>query len=401
MYALIYGFSRIVVEFVREPDAQSVFRRLCHHGHDPLGAASGHRHLAAAALTTFHMTPLEKIIGDIIAAEGPMPIDRYMGLCLGHPVHGYYMSRDPFGEQGDFMTAPEISQVFGELIGVWCAAAWDAMGKPSTVQSGRIGAGEGNPDGRYFESREGHAGLSGGSVDSSCRDESGSAQVAEGKAWECLTWHDSFADVPDGPLLLIANEFFDAIPIRQFEKRHDKWLERCVGAEGMGFMPAALDNAQGANGDVIEFSPQRSEIAKDIGQRLARHKGCALIIDYGHLQTAPGDTLQAVRGHEYVAVTDRPGESDITSHVDFEALAKAFSQGGAAVHLAITQRAFLLAMGLEQRAAILSSKADANSRGILARAVARLAGETEMGNLFKVMVATSADLPMPYPFGTP
>jgi SAM-dependent MidA family methyltransferase len=215
------------------------------------------------------------------------------------------------------------------------------------------------------------------------------------------TWHDSFANVPNGPLLLIANEFFDAIPIRQFEKRHDKWFERCVGAEGMGFMPAALDNAQGANGDVIEFAPQRIDIAREIGQRLAKHKGCALVIDYGHLQTAPGDTLQAVRAHEYVAVTDRPGESDITSHVDFEALARAFSQGGAAVPLAITQRAFLLAMGLEQRAAILSSKADANSREILARAVARLAGETEMGNLFKVMVATSADLPMPYPFGTP
>jgi NADH dehydrogenase [ubiquinone] 1 alpha subcomplex assembly factor 7 len=215
------------------------------------------------------------------------------------------------------------------------------------------------------------------------------------------TWHDSFADVPDGPLLLIANEFFDAIPVRQFEKRHDKWLERCVGAEGMGFMPAALDNAQGANGDVIEFAPQRIAIAREIGQRLARYKGCALIIDYGHLQTAPGDTLQAVRAHESVAITDQPGESDITSHVDFEALAKAFSQGGAAVHLAITQRAFLLAMGLEQRAAILSSKAAANSKEMLSRAVARLAGETEMGNLFKVMVATSKDLPVPYPFGTP
>jgi NADH dehydrogenase [ubiquinone] 1 alpha subcomplex assembly factor 7 len=152
---------------------------------------------------------------------------------------------------------------------------------------------------------------------------------------------------------------------------------------------------------VIEFAPQRIAIAREIGQRLARHKGCALIIDYGHLQTAPGDTLQAVRAHEYVAVTDRPGESDITSHVDFEGLAKAFSQGGATVPLAITQRAFLLAMGLERRAAILSSKADANTKEILVRAVARLVGETEMGNLFKVMVATSPQLPPPYPFGTP
>ena len=198
-----------------------------------------------------------------------------------------------------------------------------------------------------------------------------------------VMWHDSFANIPDGPMLLVANEFFDAIPIR------------------MGFMPAALDNAQGANGDVIEFAPQRLEIAEEIGQRMAKQKGCALIIDYGHLQTAPGDTLQAVRAHEYVAVTDQPGESDITSHVDFEALAKALSQGGARVHLAITQRAFLLALGLERRAAILSSKADANTKEILARAVARLVGETEMGNLFKVMVATSPELPPPYPFGTP
>jgi len=216
-----------------------------------------------------------------------------------------------------------------------------------------------------------------------------------------VMWHDALANVPDGPMLLVANEFFDAIPIRQFEKRHNKWFERCIGAEGMGFMPAVLDNAQGANGDVIEFAPQRLEIAREIARRLAKQTGCALIIDYGHLQSAPGDTLQAVRAHEYVAVTDQPGESDITSHVDFEALAKALSQGGAAVHLAITQRAFLLAMGIERRTAILSSKADASTKDILARALARLTGETEMGALFKVMVATSPKLPAPYPFGTP
>ena len=200
-------------------------------------------------------------------------------------------------------------------------------------------------------------------------------------------------------MLLLANEFFDAIPIRQFEKRDRVWVERCIGAKGMGFMPAALDNAQGMNGDVIEFAPQRLEIAAEIGRRLPAQKSCALIIDYGHLQTAPGDTLQAVRKHKYVKVTDRPGESDITSHVDFEALGKALTQGGAKVFPALTQRAFLLAMGLEQRAAILSSKADANTKEILARAVARLAGEAEMGHLFKVMVGTSPDLATPYPFG--
>ena len=344
------------------------------------------------------MTPLEKIIGEIIAAEGPMPIDRYMGLCLGHPLHGYYMTRDPFGEQGDFMTAPEISQIFGELIGVWCAAAWDAMGKPAQFNLVELGPGRGTLMADILKAAKVMPGFREAARIHLVEMSPILRRLQKQKLGQ-VTWHDTFADVPEGPLLLIANEFFDAIPLRQFEKRHGKWLERCVGAEGMGFMPAALDNAQGANGDVIEFAPQRSGIAQEIGQRLARDGGCALIIDYGHLQTAPGDTLQAVRAHEYVAVTDRPGESDITSHVDFEALAKAFRQGGAVVYPAITQRAFLLAMGLEQRAAILSSKADANSREILDRAVARLAGETEMGNLFKVMAATSANLPMPYPFG--
>ncbi len=346
------------------------------------------------------MTPLEKIIGEIIAAEGPMPIDRYVGLCLGHPVHGYYMSRDPFGEHGDFMPAPEISQIFGEWIGVWCAAAWDAVGRPAQFNLVELGPGRGTLMADILKAAKVMPGFR-EAARIHLVEMSPTLRKLQKEKLGNATWHESIASIPGGSMLLIANEFFDAIPVRQFEKRHDKWLERCVGAEGIGFMPAALDNALGANGDVIEFAPQRIDIAREIGQRLAKYKGCALVIDYGHLQTAPGDTLQAVRAHEYVDVTDQPGESDITSHVDFEALAKAFSQGGAAVPLAITQRAFLLAMGLEQRAAILSSKADANSREILARAVARLAGETEMGNLFKVMVATSADLPMPYPFGTP
>jgi NADH dehydrogenase [ubiquinone] 1 alpha subcomplex assembly factor 7 len=347
------------------------------------------------------MTALEKIIGEINAAEGPMPIDRYMGLCLGHPVHGYYMKRDPFGEQGDFMTAPEISQIFGELIGVWCAATWNAMGKPAQFNLVELGPGRGTLMADILKAAKIMPGFRDAARIHLVEMSPILRKIQKEKLGTDVTWHDSIANIPDGPMLLVANEFFDAIPIRQFEKRHDKWLERCIGAEGMGLMPAALDNAQGANGDVIEFAPQRLEIAKEIARRLAKQKGCALIVDYGHLQTAPGDTLQAVRAHEYVPVTDQPGESDITSHVDFEALAKALSQGGAAVHLAITQRAFLLAMGIERRSAILSSKADANTKEALARAVARLAGETEMGNLFKVMVATSPEFPPPYPFGTP
>jgi SAM-dependent MidA family methyltransferase len=357
--------------------------------------------LVIVAVKKTGMTPLEKIIDEIIASEGPVPLDRYMGLCLGHPVYGYYMNRDPFGERGDFITAPEISQIFGELIGVWCSAAWDAMGKPSQFNLVELGPGRGTLMADILKAAKVMPGFRNAARIHLVEISPVLRKLQKEKLGTDATWHDSIASIPDGPMLLVANEFFDAIPIRQFEKREGKWFERCVGAEGLGFMPASLDVAQGTDGDVIEFAPQRLEIVSEIGRRLANHKGAALIIDYGHLQTAPGDTLQAMRAHKYVELTDRPGESDITSHVDFEALGKALVQGGARVHLAITQRAFLLAMGLERRAAILSSKADANTRDILARAVARLVGEQEMGQLFKVMVGTSPGLATPYPFGTP
>ena len=347
------------------------------------------------------MTPLGKILAEIITTEGPMPLDRYMGLCLGHPRHGYYMSRDPFGEGGDFMTAPEISQIFGELIGVWCAAAWDAMGRSSRFNLVELGPGRGTLMADILKAAKVMPGFREAACIHLVEMSPVLCKLQKEKLGPDVTWHDSIASIPDGPMLLMANEFFDAIPIRQFEKRHGEWFERCVGAKGMGLMPAALDVAQGADGDVIEFAPQRLEIAKEIGRRLSAQKGCALIIDYGHLQTAPGDTLQAVRAHKYVNVTDRPGESDITSHVDFEALGKALAQAGAKVLPALTQRTFLIAMGLEQRAAILSSKADVNTKDILTRAVTRLAGEGEMGQLFKVMVGTSPDLATPYPFGRP
>jgi len=347
------------------------------------------------------VTPLGKILAEIIAAEGPMPLDRYMSLCLGHPVHGYYMSRDPFGARGDFITAPEVSQIFGELIGVWCAAAWDAMGKPSQFNLVELGPGRGTLMTDILKAAKVMPGFRDAARVHLVEMSPTLRRLQKEKLGTEVSWHDSIASIPDGPILLVANEFFDAIPIRQFEKREGKWFERCVGAEGLGLMPAALDNAQGAGGDVLEFAPQRLEIVTEIGRRLASHKGAALIIDYGHLQTAPGDTLQAMRAHQYVELTDQPGESDITSHVDFEALGKALVQGGARVHLAITQRAFLLAMGLERRAAILSSKADGKTQEILARAVARLVGEQEMGHLFKVMVGTSPGLATPYPFGTP
>jgi SAM-dependent MidA family methyltransferase len=347
------------------------------------------------------MTPLEKIIGEIIAAEGPMPIDRYMGLCLGHPVHGYYMKKDPFGVQGDFITAPEISQMFGELVGVWLTSTWDSMGKPSKFNLVELGPGRGTLMADILRASKVMPGF---------RE---AAQIHLVEMSHVLTklqidslgngpnWHEALETIPEGPMLLVANEFFDAIPITQLEKRDGKWLERCVGPDGLCLVPIGFDPTIGQDGNILEYSFQRQEIGVGIGRRLMDYPGAAIVIDYGHLRNPPGDTLQAMRNHKYVPITDMPGESDITSHVNFERMAYALGLCGAKVYPAITQRAFLLAMGLERRAAILSSKADANTKDILARAVARLVGETEMGNLFKVMVATSPELPPPYPFGTP
>lgn len=351
------------------------------------------------------MTPLEETLRNIIADEGPMRIDRYMGLCLGHPSYGYYVTRDPLGEKGDFVTAPEVSQVFGELIAVWSVQAWMAMGQPQSVNLVELGPGRGTLMADVLRTLSKAAPAFAAAVKVHLVEMSPVLRAKQRAAvGEGANWHDSFEAVPEGPMILLANEFFDAIPIRQFERREGVWRERVIGLEGdrltLGMGPI-VPGGPGKDGEVIEYAPARAEIARGIGERLSRHPGAALIIDYGHLATAPGDTLQAMRGHRFVPVTETPGEADLTSHVDFEALGKAFTAGGAVAHAGLTQRAFLLAMGLEPRISQLSARADAATQAILQRQMARLADEKQMGNLFKVMGVTSPGLPVPYPFGTP
>lgn len=349
------------------------------------------------------MSPLEQLLLDVIASEGPLRLDRYMGLCLGHPRHGYYITRDPLGEKGDFITAPEVSQVFGELVGIWCVAAWSQMGQPEEFALVELGPGRGTLMADMLRTvRKAAPGFAAAArvhlVETS--------PVLRARQAEAVgpgtTWHDRLEDVPDGPMILVANEFFDAIPIRQFERREGVWRERVVGLEqgrlaiGLG---GIVPGTMGKDGDVLEFAPAREEIARHIGARLAAHQGAALVIDYGHLHTAPGDTLQAMRGHRFVPVTQAPGEADLTSHVDFEKLARAATEGGGTAHRGLTQRDFLLAMGLEPRIAQLAGKSDDATRAILHRQMARLADEAEMGNLFKVLAVTSPGMATPYPFG--
>jgi NADH dehydrogenase [ubiquinone] 1 alpha subcomplex assembly factor 7 len=352
----------------------------------------------------------------MIAAEGPLTVERYMALCLGHARHGYYMRQDPFGRGGDFTTAPEISQMFGELIGVWCAAAWQAMGAPSPFLLIEPGPGRGTlmadllraarvvPG--FLEAARVHL------VDTSPVLRRSQEKTLSG-AGMTIHWHSSIDEVPTGETLLVANEFFDALPIRQFVRTETGWHERLVGTDGSGklsfglapdplspkLLPRWAQTA--APGEIVEISPARNDTARSIGARLKVCGGAALIIDYGHLRSAPGDTLQAVRAHAFQDVLDRPGESDLTSHVDFEALGAALKGGGAAVHGPLTQGAFLSAMGLAERAEVLKRHADASSQVDIDAAKTRLAADSQMGHLFKVIAATHPEMKPPYPFRNP
>ena len=347
------------------------------------------------------MTALEKIIVAMIESDGPMALDRYTGLCLGHPQHGYYMTRDPFGQGGDFTTAPEVSQVFGELIGVWCLSVWHMMGEPRLFALVELGPGRGTLMADVLRVLARHA---------KCRkaasvhfvETSPVLRDAQRARVPDATWHAGVASLPTHPTVFVANEFFDALPIRQFERVEGRLFERCVGvAHGqltMGHVPTPFSISMNGDG-IIEDSRLRDAFAAELGHHLETAGGAGLVFDYGHARTSFGDTLQAMRNHGFAHVLKYPGEQDITSHVDFENLAKGFAAGGAKPVGLMTQGDFLNAMGLEQRTAVLVNGARGEAKQNLALASERLAHPGAMGHLFKVMAVTGAELSAPYPFG--
>ncbi len=356
---------------------------------------------------------LEREIAEIVAADGPMTVARFMELALGHPAHGYYMTRDPFGAGGDFVTAPEVSQMFGELIGVWCAQAWQTMGTPHPVRLVELGPGRGTLMADLLRAAR-IMPVFRKAIEVHLVETSPVLRAAQKTALEeagvAVHWHDSLAGVPDGPAILVANEFFDALPVRQFVFRNGAWHEVVIGIDGdgglfLGVVPhdlpedERLDEAP-EEGAVLEIAPARRAVAHEIGRRLARWGGAALIVDYGHAARGYGDTLQAVRGHDHVPLLDRPGESDITSHVDFADLAAALARAGTAPYGPVPQGDFLESLGLTARAEALKGGGEPDAAAEIDAAVARLAGrgETEMGSLFKVLVAADRRLPPPYPF---
>ncbi|MGI9372299.1 MAG: class I SAM-dependent methyltransferase, partial [Hyphomicrobiales bacterium] len=271
-------------------------------------------------------TPLERELKELIASEGPISMAHYMGLALGHPQHGYYMGRDPFGARGDFITAPEVSQIFGELIGVWAAAAYQMLGAPEQFHLVELGPGRGTLMSDMLRAAKVMPGFLDAAkvhlveMSPALRQ---NQKVKLAKSGAAVQWHERFEDVPEGPLIVVANEFFDALPVHQFQKTQQGWCERVIGLDEGGELTIGLQQAPvreipkwaetGEVGAICELAPVRAQIAEELGKRMSKHQGFGVFIDYGHSRSGVGDTLQALSKHKYADVLHQPGLCDITS----------------------------------------------------------------------------------------
>lgn len=338
------------------------------------------------------VSALHQLVLDRIAASGPIGVDDYMALALAHPEHGYYRRQDPLGAAGDFTTAPEISQMFGELIGLWCVTVWHMMGAPADVRLVELGPGRGTLMADLLRATSGDKGFHPAVhlVETSPALRARQRQTLAGRD---VTWHDSVDEVPDGPVLLVANEFFDALPIRQLQKQDGRWHERRIAAGpdgGLRFVPGPVSDdpqlaaavAAAPDGAIAETCPAGRAIAAHIGARLAGQGGAALIVDYGPALPAAGDSLQAVKAHAYHPVLADPGDADLTAHVDFLALAAAAAP--AAAHGPVPQGEWLQRLGIGVRAAQLVRANPARMPDLQA-AYHRLIHPDEMGTLFKAL----------------
>lgn len=359
------------------------------------------------------LTPLAEKLGRRIAAQGPISLQDYMEACLYDPVHGYYKNKDPLGRGGDFITAPEISQVFGELIGLWAGETWRIAGEPHEVRLIELGPGRGTlmadalralrvlPG--FLESASVHL------IETSAPLRA--AQERTLASVRCpVSWHERIGEVPSGAAIVIANEFFDCLPVRQFafDEAAGLWRERTVGFENGSFgfelsskgmdvpphpVPPGIED-----GAIVEVRPGTAEILRSLAARAAVAPLAALIVDYGYSQPSSGDTVQAVRQHRYASLFEAPGEADLTAHVDFSHLV----QSAKALKLdalgPMPMGEWLLRLGLEARVRQLMSRATAESAMEIRSRVSRLVDPAQMGVLFKAVVLTGGGLGRLPPF---
>ncbi len=350
------------------------------------------------------MTALEQEMRWMIAQEGPLSVERFMSLALSHPRHGYYTTRDPFGAHGDFITAPEISQMFGELIGLWVAEVWALLGRPKLIRLIEIGPGRGTlmadalralrsvPG--FIQAVEVHM------VETSpVLTERQKATLA--RVPVPVSWHKDVGEIAEGPAIIIANELFDALPVRHYVRTQRGWCERLIGLDenkqlvfGASSEVEPSLNTPAPVGEVLEIAVEGRLLMRALAHRLQRHPGAVLAIDYGHTQTALGETLQALKGHQFVDPLSHIGEADLTAHVDFAALARAAKTTNITVHGPITQGEFLTNLGIVERANGLKRRATEAQAVEIDAALLRLIDPApeHMGELFKVLAITSPNL---------
>lgn len=353
------------------------------------------------------MTALETRIAALIAAQGPISVAQYMTLALHDPEAGYYATRDPLGRSGDFITAPEISQMFGELIGAWCAQVWNDQGKPKNTHLIELGPGRGTlmtdalrvlkrvP--KFLDEVE----LVLVEASPVLRELQREKLKDSGAR---IRWTPHF-DVRDVPILVIANEFFDALPIRQYVKTARGWCERMVVVKDgkLDFALAPLPTPSAAipasragapEGGFYEVSAAATALSEELARGLASHGGAALFLDYGYAGLGFGETLQAVGAHRFARPLDEPGRYDLSAHVDFTALGDAARHGGAEIFGPLPQGQFLQGVGIEARAKALARANPQEADQVMA-AFRRLTAPGQMGNLFQAMALLPPSAPPP------
>src|SRR3954467_11638656 len=359
-------------------------------------------------MTVTDTSPLLDEIKRLIRATGPMPVWRYMELCLTHPRHGYYISRDPLGREGDFTTSPEVSQMFGELLGLWAASVWKGIGSPSVLRLIELGPGRGTMMAdalralRVLPPLYQALSIHLVEINPVLREK----QNATLSGVRNVFWHDHLDQIPAGPSVILANEYFDVLPVHQMVRRETGWHERTVeiGADGALAFGASAEPMPRFEvllpplvraapiGAVFEWRPD-TEIMK-IASRVREQDGAALIIDYGHLRSEAGAPFQAIARHSFTDPLKNPGQADVTAHVDFQALVRAAEDLDARVHGPVSQGAFLKALGIEQRAATLMAKTTPEVSEDISGALKRLTegGRGGMGSMFKVVAISDPAL---------
>ncbi|MBO0333059.1 SAM-dependent methyltransferase [Sneathiella sp. CAU 1612] len=339
------------------------------------------------------MNKLGKTLAAMIEKSGSISLYDFMKLSLSHPEFGYYSRQEPFGEQGDFITAPEISQMFGELIGLWAVDAWIKLGSPAKFNLVELGPGNGTLMADILRSaRVAPAFLAAAQIQLVENSPRLRAKQATSLSDHEVCWHDTFPDLEDMPIILIANEFFDALPIHQYCYQDGVWRERLVSTADNGFAfslspeTTSLDLVPAcADGDILETCPDGEEIIGRLSKLLSVNGGAALIVDYGAADTILGDSFQAVKGHGHVDPLNNPGEADLTAHVKFAILKKIAATQGITIQGPTSQGRFLERLGIEARHHMLRQKADDAQKKKLDAQLRRLTSASEMGTLFKVM----------------